>query len=58
MSHSANWLLDWLLNLEGGDNTSIESAVNFYQTKRLNIPENNTLHIRRRENRKSHMRVL
>jgi hypothetical protein len=30
-----------------------EKSVNFYQTTRLNIPENSHLHIRRRENLKS-----
>jgi hypothetical protein len=30
------------------------TSVNFYQTTRLNIPEDSHLHIRRRENLKSH----
>jgi hypothetical protein len=32
-----------------------ETSVNFYQTTRLNIPENSLLHTRRRENLKSHL---
>jgi hypothetical protein len=31
-----------------------ETSVNFYQTTRRNIPEDNHLHTRRRENLKSH----
>jgi hypothetical protein len=31
-----------------------ETSVNFYQTTRRNHPEDNYLHIRRRENLKSH----
>jgi hypothetical protein len=31
-----------------------ETPVNFYQTKRRNIPEDSNLHIRHHENLKSH----
>jgi hypothetical protein len=31
-----------------------ETSVNFYQTTRRNNPEDNHLHLRRRENLKSH----
>jgi hypothetical protein len=34
--------------------TPSETSVNFYQTTRRNIPEDSHLHIRRRENLKSH----
>jgi hypothetical protein len=34
-----------------------ETSVNFYQTKRHNIPEDSHLHIRRRENLKSHQKI-
>jgi hypothetical protein len=35
-------------------NTS-ETSIHFYQTTRLNIPEDSHLHTRRRENLKSHL---
>jgi hypothetical protein len=35
-----------------------ETSVNFYQTKRRNIPEDSHLHNRSRENLKSHVNAL
>jgi hypothetical protein len=35
-----------------------EMSVNFYDTTRRNIPEDNQLHTRRRENLKSHSNIL
>jgi hypothetical protein len=35
--------------------SSSETSVNIYQTTRHNIPEDSHLHIRRRENLKSHL---
>jgi hypothetical protein len=36
--------------------STYETSVNFFQTTRRNIPEDSHLHIRRRENLKSHHR--
>jgi hypothetical protein len=36
--------------------TTSKTSVNFYQTTRLNIPEDSDLHTRRRENLKSHLK--
>jgi hypothetical protein len=35
-----------------------ETLVNFYHTTRLNNPEDSHLHIRRRENLKSHLEIM
>jgi hypothetical protein len=39
----------------GAASTTPEMSVNFYQTTRRNIPEDNHFHTRRHENLKSHM---
>jgi hypothetical protein len=35
-----------------------ETSANLYQTTRRNIPENNHIHTRRRENLKSQLRIM
>jgi hypothetical protein len=43
------------MNMEAVSNS--ETSVNFYETTRLNIPEDSHLHIRGRENLKSNLRI-